>query len=275
MEIRRFGPGHRRAEGPPGTKGVSGAQLLSDERAVITEVAFGPYAMIQPHSNQSNTALFIVISGGGFVRTLPGCVPAWRPDGVLTVALRDEIVRFRVCPDGRRDTCTRTLIPRAELVRAARLHPTGPALAPLRVLVDGVAWLSSARAAILVSIRLTGRFAGMGPMSAIAFFEDGRLAKTQPFFRVTGGTLGAGPRGSYVTLIPDVILRPDGSQVSLPQHLREARDFAWSPDERFLAIAGRFAVVLVDVRSLERYDRTGGGLRTVTVPQPAARLDWR
>jgi quercetin dioxygenase-like cupin family protein len=47
---------------------VAGALLLSDERAVVTEVAFGPYAMIQPHSNQSNTALFIVISGGGFVQ---------------------------------------------------------------------------------------------------------------------------------------------------------------------------------------------------------------
>lgn len=68
MEIRRFGPGHRRAEGPPGTKGVAGAVLLSDERAVITEVAFGPYAMITPHSNQANMALFIVISGGGFVQ---------------------------------------------------------------------------------------------------------------------------------------------------------------------------------------------------------------
>lgn len=68
MEIRRFGPGHRRAEGPPGTKGVAGSLLLSDERAVVTEVAFGPYAMIQPHENQENTALFIVISGGGFVQ---------------------------------------------------------------------------------------------------------------------------------------------------------------------------------------------------------------
>lgn len=68
MEIRRFGPGHRRAEGPPGTQGVAGALLLSDDRAVVTEVAFGPYAMIHPHSNQANTALFIVISGGGFVQ---------------------------------------------------------------------------------------------------------------------------------------------------------------------------------------------------------------
>ena len=47
---------------------MSGALLMSDERAVVTEVAFGPYAMISPHSNETNTALFIVISGGGFVQ---------------------------------------------------------------------------------------------------------------------------------------------------------------------------------------------------------------
>lgn len=216
-----------------------------------------------------------LFADSGFVRALPGCAPAWRPDGVLTVAVRGAIVRFRVCADGRSDTCTRTLIPRAELVRAARRHPTGPALAPLRVLVDGVAWLSNARAAVLMSIRLTGRFAGMGPLSAIAFFENGRLEQTQPYFRVTGGTLGASPRGGYVTLTPDVILRPDGSQVSLPRYFRGARDFAWSPDERLLALAGRYAVTIFDVASLERYDRTGGGLRSVTILQPAARVDWR
>ena len=80
-----------------------------------------------------------------------------------------------------------------------------------------------------------------------------------PYFRLTGGRLAVSPRGSYVTQTPDVILRPDGSQVSLPQHLRGARDFAWSPDERLLALAMPFAVEVVDVASLERYDRTGGG----------------
>jgi len=68
MEIRRFGPGHRRAGGPPGTQGVEGQVILHDERAVISELAFGRYAMITPHTNPTNTALFIVISGGGFVQ---------------------------------------------------------------------------------------------------------------------------------------------------------------------------------------------------------------
>lgn len=202
---------------------------------------------------------------GGLRNRYPGCAPAWRPDGTLTLSRARQVFT----------TEGTLLIAGAELERAARRHPTGPARAPLRVLVDGVAWLSNTRAAVLMSIRLAGRFAGMGPMAGIAFFENGRLARTQPYFRITGGRLGASPHGSYVTQTPDVILRPDGSQVSLPQHVRDARDFAWSPDERFLAIAGRLAVVLMDVRSLERYDRTGSGLRTVTLPQPAVGLGWR
>jgi hypothetical protein len=207
---------------------------------------------------------------GELQRLSPGCAPSWRPDGELTAALGDEVVRFRGCP-----TCAETLISEAELERAARRHPTSPARAPLRVLVDGVAWLSRSRAAVLMSIRLVGGFGGMGPMAGIAFFEDGRLLETQTYFRVTGGRLAASPRGTYVTQTPDVILRRDGSQVSLPPHLGDARDLAFSPDERLLAIAGRHAITIVDVASLERYDATGGGLRSVTIPQPAARLAWR
>ncbi|MDP8904592.1 MAG: cupin domain-containing protein, partial [Chloroflexota bacterium] len=67
MDIRRFGPGHRRADGPGGTQGVEGAVIHHDEHALVSELAFGRYAMVAPHSNP-NMALFIVISGGGFVQ---------------------------------------------------------------------------------------------------------------------------------------------------------------------------------------------------------------
>jgi quercetin dioxygenase-like cupin family protein len=67
MEIRRFGPGHRRPEGPPGTQGVSGQVIFDEERALVSELAFGRFAMISPHSNP-NTTLFIVVSGGGYVQ---------------------------------------------------------------------------------------------------------------------------------------------------------------------------------------------------------------
>jgi quercetin dioxygenase-like cupin family protein len=68
MDIRRFGPGHRRSDGPPGTQAVDGAVIYHDGRLHVSELAFGRYAMVTPHSNPTNTALFVVISGGGFVQ---------------------------------------------------------------------------------------------------------------------------------------------------------------------------------------------------------------
>jgi quercetin dioxygenase-like cupin family protein len=68
MEIVRFGPGHRRPEGPPGTQGLLGQVILHDPRAQVTELAFQRYAMITPHSNPTSTALFIVVSGAGWVQ---------------------------------------------------------------------------------------------------------------------------------------------------------------------------------------------------------------
>ena len=203
---------------------------------------------------------------GSFQNSHLGCTPAWQTGGTLTLSRHGEVVT----PDGT------VLIPSSELERAARRHPTVPdALTRVRALVDGIAWLSNTTAAVLLSIRVGGRLDRLGPLSAIAFFENGRLARTQPYFRVTRGRLGASPRGTYVTQTPDVILRRDGSQVSLPRQARDGHAFAWSEDERFLAIATPSAVTIVDVTSLARFDRIGSGLRSVTLPLSAQDLVWR
>jgi quercetin dioxygenase-like cupin family protein len=67
VDIRRFGPGHRRSDGSPGSRGVEGRVIHHDEKALVSELAFGRYGMIVPHSNP-NTTLFVVISGGGYVQ---------------------------------------------------------------------------------------------------------------------------------------------------------------------------------------------------------------
>jgi quercetin dioxygenase-like cupin family protein len=66
MEIRRFGVGNRRPDGPSGSFGVAGQVIHTDGRGVISELAFTPKAAIEAHSNP-NTAWFIVIEGGGYV----------------------------------------------------------------------------------------------------------------------------------------------------------------------------------------------------------------
>jgi quercetin dioxygenase-like cupin family protein len=66
IEIRRFGVGHRRPDGPAGSAGVTGQPIHSDERGLISELAFARGARIEPHS-APNTTWFIVIEGGGWV----------------------------------------------------------------------------------------------------------------------------------------------------------------------------------------------------------------
>jgi quercetin dioxygenase-like cupin family protein len=67
MQIVRFGAGHRRPEGPAGSRGVQGQVIHSDDHGVVAELAFGRHGSIQPHSNPNN-AWLVVIEGGGFVQ---------------------------------------------------------------------------------------------------------------------------------------------------------------------------------------------------------------
>ena len=66
IEVIRFGVGHRRPDGPPGTTGVTGQVIHNDARGMISELAFARNGRIEPHSNP-NTTWFIVIEGGGWV----------------------------------------------------------------------------------------------------------------------------------------------------------------------------------------------------------------
>ena len=86
MDIRRFGVGHRRPDGPPGTRGVEGQQIHVDAHGVIAEMALRPRAVIPPHTNP-NLTYFVVVEGGGFVRVgdetsriSAGEAVVWPPD---------------------------------------------------------------------------------------------------------------------------------------------------------------------------------------------------
>ena len=66
IEIRRFGVGHRRPDGPAGSIGLTGQVIHSDGRGIISELAFARAARIEPHANP-NTTWFIVVEGGGWI----------------------------------------------------------------------------------------------------------------------------------------------------------------------------------------------------------------
>jgi quercetin dioxygenase-like cupin family protein len=95
IDIRRFGAGYRRPEGPPGTVGMTGQVIHSDGRGHVAELAFGRAARIPPHENP-NTTWFCVIEGGGFVqvgdeiqRVAAGQAVLW-PAGVIHGAWTEQ-----------------------------------------------------------------------------------------------------------------------------------------------------------------------------------------
>ena len=94
IDIRRFGVGHRRPDGPAGTSGIEGQVVESGEGGIISELAFSRRARVAPHTNP-NWTYFVVIEGGGWVgvgderaRVLAGDAVAWPPD-VLHAAWTD------------------------------------------------------------------------------------------------------------------------------------------------------------------------------------------
>jgi quercetin dioxygenase-like cupin family protein len=94
IEIVRFGVGHRRPDGPPGTRGIAGQVIHSDGRGLVSELAFARGAVIEPHSNP-NTTWFVVIEGGGWVlvgdervRVAAGEAVLW-PAGIVHGAWTD------------------------------------------------------------------------------------------------------------------------------------------------------------------------------------------
>jgi len=96
IEIRRFGVGYRRPEGPPGTHGLTGQVIHSDGRGVVAELAFSRGGAITPHDNP-NTTWFCVIEGGGWVlvgderrRVTAGEAVLW-PADVLHAAWTDHL----------------------------------------------------------------------------------------------------------------------------------------------------------------------------------------
>jgi len=67
VEIRRFGVGWRRPDGPDGTTGVASQVIHADARGSVAELAFARRATLDLHSGP-NSAWLVIVEGGGWVQ---------------------------------------------------------------------------------------------------------------------------------------------------------------------------------------------------------------
>jgi quercetin dioxygenase-like cupin family protein len=137
IEVRRFGVGHRRPDGPPGTVGIEGQVIESRASGTVAELAFGRTGRITPHANP-RTTLFLVIEGGGWVgvgdervRVTVGDAVVWPPD-VLHAAWTDGAPMRAIVVELAEDP----------KLLAYDVDPSPSAAAPARVVSRGVGSLA-------------------------------------------------------------------------------------------------------------------------------------
>jgi hypothetical protein len=196
-----------------------------------------------------------------------GCAPAWRPGSPAQLTVADQGAIEQVVPDcNGRPPCEEVVISTEALLEAAGRHPNASSLSPPAAIdVQDVEWLSPDEAVVLLRLRL--RF---GPQDLVARFQNGRLRETHAFRDDEATSLERSSGGHFLLVEPGRLgLHVAGSTVDVRTAVGTARAGAWSPDERWLALARPGRVAFVETQGF------GGSLgRIVEAPIDARDLAW-
>jgi hypothetical protein len=167
-----------------------------------------------------------------------GCAPAWKPDDTPTLVRAGEVLQLAPCADDRPGElpirCARVLLSRVLLTRELR----GAGWTASAFFVVELAWLSDSRFAAVVRARLQGGIADL-----LAVFEGGRLLSAPLFAYERLSGLRVSPLGTFVAARiggrgGGGLAVVDGEGRPAPPLITQGHAIAWSPDERWTAVAG-------------------------------------
>jgi hypothetical protein len=192
-----------------------------------------------------------VFSGGGPEgRPLRGSAPAFRPDGRLTYVQFGDVVkedgRTYLTPDELREAFGRE--------DRARLG---------RLVVRAAAWLDRTRLVLVLDGKLD-----FGHEEVVAVYEGRTLVSATPSEGRRYGRIWTSPRGGFFAVEAESFLLFDrnGRRRSVPFFVG-FRSLAWSPDERWTAVATEDGVHL--------FPTAAGSPRVQRLPIVARDLAWR
>jgi hypothetical protein len=177
-----------------------------------------------------------------------GCAPAWKPGGTLTVVRAGELLEVRESCHRPPSRCVETILTREALAAAVAHEPTLRSLRNPRI--AEVVWLSDRRFVAVVA----GSAFDSEPISAVVLFRGNALVGVASVERPILDLVRISPQRSYVAVragsgegIFVLDLRKNGLTVArfppwAPPAPTDIRGIAWSPDERFTAVASRRSV---------------------------------
>jgi hypothetical protein len=225
-------PGQRPAEAPSWDEC---AFVLSPDASRVA----GAGAGWDPHSDPLRGRLYQ--SEGGTIQVstnagpegepFAGEAPAWRPDGTLTYFADGAV---REWPSGN------VVLSRRNLVRALR-ESSVPGLGGFRrIRVREAAWLDERRLAAILSVE-----GPSGSWDVLTSFDDGAIQEAYVETPGRFADLRASPGGTYFAARrgqDDLIMAEPGRGEISNQGIVGYRAIAWSPDDRWVAVAAEGGV---------------------------------
>jgi hypothetical protein len=167
------------------------------------------------------------------VARMPGCTPAWRPDGALTYVRDGEVL-----------VGGKPYLTRRDLHRAAKQHPNLNDLGagiPFQARVTSLAWFDNRSLAATLKI-LVG---GVEPQYLLVVLKGRRIVGSAVRFGGPFGPLLRSPAGAYVADEGGMVVDRDAVSTDLPAGIPSGRLVAFSPDQRWVAVVTRGSIYLV------------------------------
>jgi hypothetical protein len=238
---------------------------LSDDADRVAAEGFVWHPGGTVRASQSEGSVAVVLEEGSSESSYAfrGSAPSFSPQARLTFGLGTEIRMMDAgCPLLVSDEplvparairrCSTVIVPREAVERAARRHPSfDRATGFLSVSIRETVWLRAQQGPNLLATLLRLRTRTAEEFDLIGLFELGAIAETIALFE-TGSGLEASPGGSFFGVQRErgsvLLFDRDGSSLSLP-HLTGAREFAWSPNESWVAIATERKVLVATTKT--------------------------
>jgi hypothetical protein len=156
-----------------------------------------------------------------------------------------------------------------ELLAVAQSHPNvadAAAQAIQRVTPTALAWLDPNVLAVALEITIRS----VEPQYLLALLERGRVLGWSIRFDGPMRDLEVSPRGSMVAAEGTIVMTRNGNELALPGPL-VGEVLGWSPDDRWIVIAGQASVYLVRALHLRAVSPTP---RTIRLPIVARSFVW-